>query len=89
VFFPLLTTLALGCKFCESGAPELWSRIMKKRIYVIIIKEAEMVVKERCFKRELFLTSIFNNWEDTVKKLLDNNGPEILRKKNERGLERI
>ena len=62
---------------------------MKKRIYVIIITEAEMVVKERCFKRELFLTSIFNNWEDTVKKLLDNNGPEILRKKNERGLERV
>ena len=47
------------------------------------------MVEQRSFKRELFLTAIYNNWEDIVRKLLDNNGPEIFRKKTDRGLERI
>ena len=47
------------------------------------------MVEQKCFKRELFLTAIYNNWEDTVRKLLENNGPEIFRRKTERGLERV
>ena len=99
VFFSASYNTRLGLHFCESGALELWR---KRQIYgetdlcyyyttgsPAAITVGAMVVSEGSFKRELFLTAIFNNWEDTVRKLLENNPPEIFRNKNERGLERV